>query len=391
MTIRFVTAVSVLALVSACSSQPGPSAVNATEQGYNAYLAGNFAAAEKAYDTALVADPADVSAMLGLAEVYEKTNRASEAVELYSRVRAERSGTIRVWNDGGVRQQGVTELANRRLVALGHQTQVQTAAVVAAPAVTLAPVATEIAFQAPPATFVPEVVTTQVVTTEVYTPEVITTAAIAPQPTQYWPDSSSYVLDENGIVNYVDVAAAQPILAPVAEAPTATGQTYYVDQEGTQVIAGRVFETQEAASLAAPAPVYRTVSTNAVSAVPAVATSYEPVPTVYEPAPLLTSYQSAPAAIAYEAAPTVPTPTLRQALITPAAPIAAPVPSIARQAAAPQLPVQSITRSQPGYAVIDGDLVYVSAEDIANGAVGRAIPEATGVDPLNGTQIPNLN
>jgi len=374
MTIRFASAISLIAFVSACSSQPGPSGVSATEQGYNAFRVGNFSAAEKAYDSALAADPTDVTAMLGLAEVYEKAGRTSEAVKLYSRVQAQNSGTIRVWNDGYVKQQGVTELASRRLAALGHS-QVRTASFAG-------PVVQEL----PP----------------VGVPQPIATAETEPQSTQYWPENPTYVLDENGLVNYVDVAAAPVPTTPVFEVPRAVGTTYFADPEGTQPITLPVFETPEVATLSTPAPAYETVATTPIeAAVPAVARSQEALPTVYETAPTLaiSPYETAPLATRYESAPS--TPPLRQALITPmvnevisapmpSAPIVAPIPTAARPAT-PSLPAQPLTRTQPGYAVIDGNFVYISAEDIANGSVSNATSETISLDDLNGIEIPNLN
>ena len=120
MTSRFLTAASVLALVSACSSQPGPSSLSPIQLANQALQAGNYSVAEQAYQGVLANTPNNPTAMLGLAQVYEATQRSNEAVDLYRKVSAAQSGAIRVFGDGSGRQDGVTELATRRLGQLGH-------------------------------------------------------------------------------------------------------------------------------------------------------------------------------------------------------------------------------------------------------------------------------
>ncbi len=434
MTIRSVTTISALALLSACSSQPGPSAVDASTQAYNAFRAGNIAAAEKAYDTALIANPNDVSALVGLGEVYEKTGRTSEAIKLYTQAQKKRSGTIRVWNDGRVMQDGLTELANRRLSALGHQEQAiakvsqPTAPVAKAPVQTARPLGL-----IPPQPIAPVVAAPLqpiVSAAPLYGKhEIVATPAIAPQATQYQTDNSGYALDSEGIVYYAEAETTQPIsthhgnAVPYAEAqvtqafathsggtvyyadPEATqpitahlgGTIYYADPEATQPITGHVSElpiassqsylphnasiqpalatTSIAPSEIAPSPVYQTTT---------------PLAPVHVEIPAQTgiaTYQTDP--IVYETAP-VSNLVSRVPTVKPSPSVAAPAPSVARNSIT-RTPSQPLPRSQPGYAVIEGDLVYISAEDIANGAVGRPVADPVEFDPLNGTSIPNLN
>lgn len=368
MTTRFLTAASVFALLSACSGQPGPSSTSLVDQGYAAYRAGDFAGAEAAYRGALADLPTDEAAMLGLAEVMEATDRAGEAATLYRRVQAARSGTIRVWDDGRAMQDGVTEVASRRLGALGHDT----------------------GFQAPP----------------VHHPVVSHSA-----PVSVWPEDPVYALDEDGIVYYADPEATQPITEPVFESPDAAMTTYPTfEQAGPAVVAPPSSVYESAPMTYAPEPM-----------------SYESAPMTYETAPMVEpmtpmSYEAAP--MTYEALPaetmSAPIPVAAPARIEPVAPVApvySPAPVSAR---VPSTPAPSAPLGQPGYAVVDGNFVYISAEDIAAGATppspvagvetfesygtptpiaGSAIPLDTpstysaprGVDVQNGIAIPNLN
>ncbi len=397
MSLRLVTAVSVAALISACSSQPGPSSLSPLQQGETALRAGNFAVAEQAFTSALSANPNDPSAMLGLAQVYDASNRSAEAVELYQKVAAARSGAIRVWNDGGVRQEGVTEIASRRLGALGHGMDQRAAA--PAPAPVVAPPAPVVALPAPIA--VPE--PAPVIQTEV------------------WPQDPVYALDPNGMVFYADPEATQPITTPVfmsreaaeitapvvshdtlptfepiapiapviqetyaAPAPIITapipvapapvvqtttqpqeptyalgadGTIYYADPDGTQPISERVFETREAAEQGLPAAAHRTISSFAPTALAPI----EAAPVTFTPAPAIQPIAPAPIVN--------PTPT-----IAAPAPISVPVPSISTATPAPAGP---LPRTQPGYAVVNGDFVYISAEDIARAAGTQSATQST--------------
>ncbi len=421
MTIRSVTTMSVLALLSACSSQPGPSAVNATAQAHNAFRAGNIAAAESAYDAALAANPKDASALVGLGEVYEKTGRKSEAIKLYTRARDQRSGAIRVWNDGRVMQDGITEIATRRLSVLGHQEKAiakspkpkkpKAKPVLQAtkPIVTPEPIAPIAVVHHQPAA--PVTVESQpqapLITTPIQTiaplvavqepQDVFTTAVIAPQPIPYTSENSGYSLDSEGVVYYTDPEATQPLTRH------STGTVYFSDPEATQPITTLVSEfanQRHSLSTTTPQPALATTAITLPSS------EITPVP-VYQPttplAPVhvevpaqinIATYQAEP--IAYQATPTpsVPSrvPALKPApkITTPAPSFTAPTPTVKRSSAA-SLPSQPLPRSQPGYSVIGGDLVYISAEDIANGAIGRPVADPIISDPLNGTSIPNLN
>lgn len=128
MTIRLLSAASVIALVAACSDQasaPSGPAAAAVQQGQNAFLLGDYGAAEQSYRAALSADPGNAAALLGLAEVLEQTGRTPEALDFYRRAQSSGSGDIRVWEfltESNLRrpQDGVTETAYRRLGALSH-------------------------------------------------------------------------------------------------------------------------------------------------------------------------------------------------------------------------------------------------------------------------------
>ena len=375
MTIRFLTAASVLALVSACSSQPGPSSVSATDQGYSAFRAGDFAAAEQAYAAALSANPASEVAMLGLAEVYEQTGRGHEAANLYAQVHAARSGSIRVWNDGRAMQDGVTETAGRRLGALGHGMGGHT--VVSHSTIT--------EFEAP-----------------AYVQPMAYAAPSVPAVTEYLPENPTYALDEDGIVYYADPEATQPISEPVFEAPQMMEYAPAMPEPmmAAPTHSGIVYQD---APMVTPVEV--------VVPAPAAPVTYQPQPMTYEAAPAAMTYEAAPAAMSYEAAPMSyeaapaamsyetapmsfePAPISFQPapMAKPvAAPAVAPMP-VATRSAGPAVPANLGARSQPGYAVVNGDLVYISAEDIANGSAARTTQGPVGGEVMNGIKIPNLN
>ncbi len=425
MTIRSVTTMSVLALLSACSSQPGSSAVNATAQAHNAFRAGNIAAAESAYDAALAANPKDASALVGLGEVYEKTGRKSEAIKLYTRARDQRSGAIRVWNDGRVMQDGITEIATRRLSVLGYQKkaiakspkpkkpkakpvlQATKPIVTPEPIVPIAvvhhqpaaPVTVESQPQAPLITTTP--IQTIAPLVAVQEPQdVFTTAIIAPQPIPYTSENSAYSLDSEGVVYYTDPEATQPLTRH------STGTVYFSDPEATQPITTFVSELPTAQnqrpslSTTTPQPALATTAitppTSEITPLPAylattpLAPIHVEVPTqadiaTYQANPI--AYESAPAPSVQPSVPAIK--PVRQ--IAPTVPSSTtPAPTVTRKSTASLLS-QPLPRSQPGYAVIEGDLVYISAEDIANGAIGRPVADPVISDPLNGTRIPNLN
>lgn len=425
MTIRSVTTMSVLALVSACSSQPGPSATNATAQAHNAFRAGNIAAAESAYDAALAANPKDASALVGLGEVYEKTGRKSEAIKLYTRARDQRSGAIRVWNDGRVMQDGITEIATRRLSVLGHQKKAIVKNLTpkkpnskqilkeTKPIATLQPVAPVAIAHHQPA--VPVTVQSQPLAPLIATPiqtiaplvavqesqGVFTTAAIAPKTIPFTSENSGYSLDSEGVVYYTDPEATQPLTK------RSTGTVYFSDPEATQPITTLVSEfpnlpnQQHSLSTTMPQPALATtaimLSPSEITPLPVyqATTSLAPVHAEVSAQIDIATYQAEPIVDQPAPAPGVQSrvPALKPVskITTPAPSFTAPAPTVKRSSTAITSSHQPLPRSQPGYAVIGGDLVYISAEDIANGAVGRPVAEPIKSDPLNGTSIPNLN
>lgn len=411
---RLIAATSILALVSACSFQPGPSSLSPLQLANQALQAGDYSAAEQAYSGILANSPDNATAKLGLAQVYEATDRSTEAVDLYRQVSSAQSGAIRVL-DGGLRQDGVTEVATRRLGALGHGMEAQVATPAPAPAA--APVPAPVVVAAP--------IPAPVVQTEV------------------WPDNPVYALDSNGIVYYADPEATQPVtmtvfetreaaeqslpavarhtipaaipiapiapvvqetfvdpapipLAPISVAPVAlaplpiapisvepivqatvqpseptyaldsNGIVYYADPDATQPISERLFESPEAAALSAPAVTQRVIpgttpiSTASIAPAPI---NFQSIPTVVAPAPTT-----------FAPAPVFTQPTEIVAPIP--APLPAPVPIINPTAAAPSV---ALPRTEPGYAVIDGDFVYISAEDIARASGGAAPVAPVGV------------
>ncbi len=397
MTTRFITAASILALVSACSSQPASPPVSATDQGFTAFRSGNFAAAEQAYAAALSANPGNEAAMLGLAEVYEQTGRGQEAAALYAQLHASRSGAIRVWNDGRAMQDGVREVAGRRLGALGHG------------AVVTHSTMTE--FQAP-----------------AYAQPMPHAAPVA---TDYLPDNPTYALDEDGIVYYADPEATQPITDIVFEAPQAAQMIatpqmisapqaikyipaapimpapmpvrtgiIYQDSPVVQPV-DVVVPNQAEAMMYQPAPMMYQQAPITAPASPE-ATRYEAAPMSFEAAPAPVTYEAEP--IAYTPAPVAPTryepapmpvapaPRMieRAPIAQPVAPAFSPMPTASRNTA-PSGPAQPLPRTQPGYAVINGDLVYISAEDIAKGSIGQGAQGPIGGEVMNGIKIPNLN
>ncbi len=385
MTLRFITAASMLALVAACSSQPGPSSLSPLQQADQAFRAGNFAAAEQAYNGVIANSPNNPTAMLGLAQVYEATGRSDEAVDLYRQVSGARSGAIRIWDDGSPKQDGVTEVAMRRLGELGHG---------------------DMGGFAAPQPVLP-----------IVEPVAAAPLPVAPAPVvqaEAWPENPVYALDSDGMVYYADPGATQRITTPVFEtraaaeqaAPTVSYQTihqaapiavapvvtqtyeapapvfvaptvaapapipavqtiiqpqepayaldsdgivYFADPEATQPISGAVFETREAAARSLPAVTQRTIQQAApIAAAP-----------VYQPAPLVQPI--APAAVTY--APAAPAPVVYQSPTTATTPL---------PTRAPASPAAALPRSQPGYAVVDGNFVYISADDIARGATVSA-------------------
>lgn len=396
MTFKTLTAVSLIALVSACGQHPGPKAMSATDQGYNAFRNGEYAVAEQAYRGALASDPANVKAMLGLAEVYEQTGRSGEAASLYRQVQATQSGAIRVWGTRRPMQDGVTETAMRRLGAIGHGPST-------------------VSYQAP-----------QTVAPVTYSD----TLATARLPTMPAPAEPTYALDNQGIVYFADPGATQPLVEEVYETPDAAMIEY-----------------------AAPAPMMYEAAPAPVSYQPAPVTQYEAAPITFEPAPMQyqqapapvqyqptpVSYQPAPAPVQYQAAPPAyqgapqpyqyqyqsapayapmpqqyqpapayaPTPVRYQpAQVAPSASLGlyspSPTPRPASAYTAPQQapltttlpragnPQLGAMRSQPGYVVINGDLVYVSGDDISAGG-GAAVQQAPVQTPVPQSLAPVLD
>ena len=428
MTSRFLTAASVLALVSACSSQPGPPSLSPIHQADQALRAGNYSVAEQAYKGILSSNPNDPTAKLGLAQVYEATERSNEAIDLYRQVSAAQSGAIRVFDGGSPLQDGVTEVATRRLGQLGHGDMG--------------------GFEAP-----------QPVAPVAQAP------APAPAPivqTEVWPENPVYALDSNGMVYYADPGATQVItetvfenraaaesalpslaqrtiqhvvptvpLAPVVQetfvapapvvpapvlvapapvppapllvAPTpvapapiaqveeptyaldANGVIYFADPEGTQPINETLFETREAAESAAPAISQRTIP--GVTPI-APAPVFQPVAPVYQPAPATSTLAPvfepvAPAPVTYAPAPvTYEAPSI-------AAPLPAATPVVNTAVLAPNA---ALPRTEPGYAVVNGDFVYISAEDIARagGAAAPVTSPSVPVAPQQSFTAPSL-
>ena len=219
MTLRLTAAASLLAILSACGSTEAPRA-DAAALGYEAYRAGDLERAEALYGEALAADPSDARALLGLGEVLERTGRAGQAQDYFARAGAANSGAIRTWRaqtaygDGYVYQEGVQEVAARRLGAARH----------AAPRVAaVAPLAASPVYEMPSAAVAFEPATPMVY-------EAAPMEAQAPLPVA---------------VQAAPIQAAPMRAAPVAYAPApmAVEETvYYADPEATIPITGTVFE-----------------------------------------------------------------------------------------------------------------------------------------------------
>ena len=399
MAIRLITAASVLALVSACSSQPGPSSLSPTQLADEALRAVNFQAAEQGYLNVLAGNPSNSIAMLGLAEVYDATGRTAQATDLFARVSAEQSGAIRVW-DGGSQQIGVTEVASRRLGELrrrdgGHFDAPQVVApVVQQTFVAPAPVS--------PAPFVQTGVLSESPTYALESSEVV-----------YYSDSEAappvpeYVLENPVVVEQTlprgNIQYAAPIHEPAVAVQTIAqpqAADYALDSDGIVYFSGSqattetVFESREVVEKIAPAVTRQSTTRVAPIAVAPVI----PSPVRFVPAP-------APQPIAYEPAPIVPAPVIQPIAPTPVAYAPAPISYEAPSIVTPlpvrapvsvpsaAVPTGALPRSQPGYAVVNGDFVYISAEDIARGAVvqppvGNA--EAYGVPtPIASPRVPS--
>ena len=415
MTSRFLTAASVLALVSACSSQPGPSSLSPIQLANQALQAGNYSVAEQAYQGVLANTPNNPTAMLGLAQVYEATQRSNEAVDLYRKVSAAQSGAIRVFNDGSGRQDGVTELATRRLGQLGHgdmsgfetpQPALPVAAPIAAPAP--APIVQTEAWPDNPVyaldsngmVFYADPGATQVVTEPVFESREAALSAL-PTTTQRTIQHTvpsvplAPIVQETFVAPAPVLAAPTPIAptpvfvapAPVAPAPVVqfeeptyaldtNGTVYYADPEATQPINETLFETREAAESAAPVVSPRIIDSVAL---PTVAPVFEPVAPIYQPAPVAVT----PAPVFEPVAPTpiatTPAPVIYEPpVIAAPSPLPVTAPAVNTAIAAP---TGALPRTSPGYAVVNGDFVYISAEDIAR-AGGGAAPVAPTIAPV---------
>jgi hypothetical protein len=192
----------------------------------------------------------------------------------------------------------------------------------------------------------------------------------APLPAGYNP-APNYSLGQDGIVEYAEPTAPQFAPQPVpidrGYGVNTSNEVYYTDPAATQRVEEPVFDRFDAALEEA---IQSERSFEVYQPRPA-----QPAPATYAPAP--TSF----------------------------APVSQP---------------SALPRAQPGYGVVDGDFVYISAEDIANGATaptptpagpaadsygipvpvtGSGIPVGTpstysaprGVDVQNGISIPNLN
>ncbi len=93
--------------------------VSLVEQGYQQILDNEFVAAEANFKEALNVNPDNAYALLNLGVVYEKTNRISEAVELYNKV-IKRNGPERAGKSTEGEAQGKTlvQIAKNNLATL---------------------------------------------------------------------------------------------------------------------------------------------------------------------------------------------------------------------------------------------------------------------------------
>ena len=199
MTIRTIGAASLIALTAACSQQaPAPRATSG-EAAHLAYLSGDLDRAEDGYLSILSDDPTDAAALLGMGEIAEAQGDRARAADYYRQAAERRSGDIRVWQPDVTYaefQDGVTEVAHRRLGALGHGTMARPAP--AQPAYTYVE----------PAHAAPAVITHPV---ESYT-VIQGDPMIAPMPHEGGHHGGTY---------YADPAATQPIDFPVYQTPEA--------------------------------------------------------------------------------------------------------------------------------------------------------------------------
>lgn len=431
MSYRFLTAASLFAVLTACSSQ-GPSAVDPLTQGQNAYLSGDYGTAEAAYARVLDGNPSNGTALLGLAEVYEQTGRTAQAIEIYERIQTTRTGSIRVWNAGGVTQDGITEVAARRLGVLGMASarSVAQAPVAYTPprqTTYAAPVinqgyATEqrtviytgddayYADQAPrsiqaavPQTYTAPAIQTAPVVQSYAAPAPVTytapvavesyalPAAPAPAPIQ---ESYSY-----GLVGESITPAIQStyVPEPVDEVAQPDPWTYALDDDGNIS-----YGTSESIELPAtelytapPAPVNGYEFTTPQ---PAASDLYDVEP-AYEfgtPGDGAALYSPIESQIAYESDPIDPT-----AVLTPdynrfrAAPAESAAFPVAIQTARESAELAAAaTLQQPGYTVVDGDFVYISADQLKRSGAASA-PAASSyeydLETMNGFPGIDLN
>lgn len=294
MIIRHIGAASLVALIAACSQQHSGPQMSASDAAYSAFRAGDYARAEQGYAAVLATDPGNAVALLGMGEVLEATGRTSEALSYYRRAEASRNGAIRVF-DGT--QEGVTELAYRRIGELGGGHQVAGYAQPQAPAPSYAE------FQAPPMYVEPQGYTVQ----QTYTPQqpaAPTTYAVGqgyqPQPT-YQPQPA-----------YTAQPAPQPRYTMEPGYTVGPDNTSYYTSDGT--IAAQPYEpapvqyTQGTVSTAAPARIeYLSAPATQVPT-----TTYAPAQVTYTPAPVtyssesveyMPSYTTEPAPMQYAPAP----------------------------------------------------------------------------------------
>lgn len=426
MTYRFLTVASLFALISACSAQ-GPSAVDPLTQGQNAYLSGDYGTAESAYNAALGANPSNGTALLGLAEVYEQTGRTAQAIEIYERIQRTRTGSIRVWGAGSVPQDGVTEVAARRLGLLGGtprravaQAPVRAPAPVApttyvapqqtvysAPAPVIdqsfnqqrtvvytgeeayyagqAPQSVQVAvpqtFAAPPVYSAPEVYTAPIAT-ETYS---LPVAAPAPIQETYTYGTEAIVVEPAVQSTYVPESvdeAAQP--DPWNYALDDEGNISYGAPEGADLPTTEIYTAPPAPATGYDFSTPLPPQTGGFNAAPA----YEfdtPVDgaSLYSPADVQTAFQSDPID------PTeVLTPDYSRFAPAPAQSASFPV---ATQRVPEYANLGGGALPQPGYTVVDGDLVYVSADDLRSGNAPAAASQSYeyDIETLNG--IPGLD
>lgn len=258
MTYRILTAASLVALLAGCSHEAPR--MSPSEAAYSAYLAGDYAAAEQGYGAILASDPNNATALLGMGELMEAAGRTNEAVEYYQRAYAAQSGSIRVW-DAGVMQDGVTEVAFRRLGGLsGH------GVAYAAPVQAYEP-----QFEEPP--YVAPAIPTEPVYSAPVTP-----APSYAEPTHYEP---VYTQPIEPAPSYVEPAYAEPAYVEPSYAEPAYVEPAYV--EPTYTAPAYVEPAYAPPAYVEPTPVQPAYSAPAYQQPAQIAPAYTPPPAAPQP------------------------------------------------------------------------------------------------------------